>query len=138
VVIAFEPVRRLICGASKFGLRAWVTGDFVVLASSSAVVFGDRDIGAGRRQAAGMRHMSLAGPGSGEPSEEELRKWQQRAGPPDNELPVAAPLSVVLARSDDVALAIAGVQVFSTGVTFDLAVRCRVRLPGVRGMRCTS
>ena len=45
---------------------------------------------------------------------------------PDNEIPVALPINVVLARTDDVAVALLGMQVYSTGVAFELAVRTRV------------
>jgi hypothetical protein len=39
----------------------------------------------------------------------------------------------VLARGAEVVIAVAGMQVFSAGVTFDLVVRCRTRLPATRG-----
>lgn len=56
-----------------------------------------------------------------EPDEEYLR----RMGPPDNELPAAVPLNALLARTDDVAIAFLGLQVYTTGVSLDLAVRSR-------------
>jgi len=58
---------------------------------------------------------------------------RRRAGPPDNEVPCAVPISVLLARSDDVAVAVAGLRVFTTGASFDLAVRFRIRPSGLRG-----
>jgi hypothetical protein len=57
----------------------------------------------------------------GAPDPEEFRRFE----PPDNELPVAVPLNVVLARTDDVALALVGATVYSTGVAFDMVVRAR-------------
>lgn len=58
-----------------------------------------------------------------EPDEGYLR----RVGPPDNEIPVAVPVNAVLARTDDHAIALVGLQVYTTGVSMDLAVRARVR-----------
>src|SRR5262245_4026659 len=48
------------------------------------------------------------------------------SGPPDNVL--GAPLSIrfVLARTDDVAVAVTGGTVYPTGVSFDVGVRMRV------------
>ncbi|WP_324275316.1 RNA 2'-phosphotransferase [Blastococcus brunescens] len=54
---------------------------------------------------------------------------------PDNEIPVAVPLNTVLARTSDVAVALTGLQVYSTGVSFDLAFRVRSPLePAHRGL----
>ncbi|SDG56135.1 hypothetical protein [Klenkia brasiliensis] len=47
--------------------------------------------------------------------------WQ----PPDNEVPVGVPLAALLARTDDVAVALTGAQVYSTGVALDLVVTTR-------------
>lgn len=55
------------------------------------------------------------------PDEEFIR----RMSAPDNEIPVAVPLNVVLARTDDIALALLGLQVYTTGLSFDLALRAR-------------
>ncbi|SDO08130.1 hypothetical protein [Geodermatophilus sp. DSM 45219] len=49
----------------------------------------------------------------------------RRMSPPDNEVPVALPQNLLLGRTDDVAVALLGLQVYSTGVSFDLAVRAR-------------
>lgn len=49
----------------------------------------------------------------------------RRMSPPDNEVPVALPQNVLLARTDDVAVALLGLQVSSTGVAFHLTVRAR-------------
>jgi hypothetical protein len=59
---------------------------------------------------------------SGEPPDEDFFR---RMGPPENEVPVAIPVNVVLARTDDAAIALTGMQVYSTGVAFDVAVRVR-------------
>jgi hypothetical protein len=55
------------------------------------------------------------------PDEDFLR----RVNAPENEIPVALPLSVVLARTDEVAVGLFGLQVYSTGVAFTLVVRVR-------------
>ena len=52
----------------------------------------------------------------------------RRTGPPDNEVPVALPSTVLLARTDGAAVALVGLQVYSTGVAVSLAVRVRVPL----------
>ncbi|MGY2067137.1 hypothetical protein [Blastococcus sp. SYSU DS0619] len=44
---------------------------------------------------------------------------------PTNEIPVALPLNVLLARTDDAAVALIGLQVHSTGLSFTMAVRVR-------------
>jgi hypothetical protein len=49
----------------------------------------------------------------------------RRIAPPENELPVALPQNVLLARTPDVAAALLRLQVYSTGVSFDLVVRAR-------------
>jgi hypothetical protein len=49
----------------------------------------------------------------------------RRMSAPENEIPVAIPLNAVLARTDDAAIALTGLQVYTTGVSFDLAVRVR-------------
>jgi hypothetical protein len=57
----------------------------------------------------------------GDPDPDLLR----RMSAPDNEIPVAVPLNVLLARTEDVAVALLGLQVFTTGLSFDLALRSR-------------
>ena len=49
----------------------------------------------------------------------------RRMSAPENEIPVAVPLNTLLARTPDVAVALTGLQVYSTGVSFDLAFRVR-------------
>ncbi|MBB3086413.1 hypothetical protein [Geodermatophilus sabuli] len=62
-------------------------------------------------------------------SDDEIR----RMGPPENEIPVALQRNVVMARTDDVGLALLGLRVHSTGVLFDLIVRVRPSSSLVRG-----
>lgn len=50
---------------------------------------------------------------------------QRRLQPPENEVPVSLPDRLLLARTDDVAVALLGLRVFTTGVSFELAVRLR-------------
>ncbi|WP_258724080.1 hypothetical protein [Cellulomonas sp. NS3] len=47
------------------------------------------------------------------------------AGPPENEVPAPVAVHAVLARTEDVAVALVGGHVYSTGVELDLAVRRR-------------
>ena len=63
---------------------------------------------------------STLGP-DGRPTDEFLRLM----GPPANQIPAAVPLNVVLHRSDDLAIALLALQVYSTGLTFDLVARAR-------------
>lgn len=58
---------------------------------------------------------------SGEPDDD----LHRRAEPPENEVPVALPHNVLLARTDDVAVSLLGLQVCSTGVLFHVDVRVR-------------
>lgn len=51
------------------------------------------------------------------------------AGPPENELPVPVAVHAVLARTDDLVIALVGGHVWSTGVSLDLTVRVRRRDP---------
>ena len=62
----------------------------------------------------------VSGPGGGPDPE-----WFRRMMPPENEVPVALPMNTVLARTGDIALALLGLQVYSTGLSFDLTVRVR-------------
>jgi hypothetical protein len=59
-----------------------------------------------------------------EPSAEAYRlpPW---IGSPDNVLGAGVPLHLLLARTDDAAVAITGATAFPTGVSFDLAIRLR-------------
>ena len=61
------------------------------------------------------------------PRQEPERDYEQPAwiGPPANELGVAVPQRVLLARTDDVAVALLDVVAFSTGLEFAVEVRLR-------------
>ena len=49
----------------------------------------------------------------------------RRMSAPENEIPVALPLNTLIARTQDVAIALLGLQVYTTGVSLDLALRTR-------------
>ena len=51
--------------------------------------------------------------------------FYRRMSAPENEIPVALPQNLLLARSDDAAVALVGLQVYTTGVSFTLAIRVR-------------
>lgn len=72
-----------------------------------------------------LRIMWMTGEGHDGPDEDFLRRHDA----PENEIPVALPISVVLARTDDVAVALFGPQVYTTGVSFTLVVRVRPSSP---------
>jgi hypothetical protein len=57
----------------------------------------------------------------GEPDDD----LHRRIEPPENEVPVSLPRNLLLARTDDVAVALLGLQVYTTGVAFALTVRMR-------------
>ncbi len=75
-------------------------------------------------------HMShRSEPDRERPTDEMIRAWHERMGPPENEFPAGAALTVLLGRTDDVAVGITQVDVFTTGFRFTLAVRLRRPLP---------
>ncbi|WP_138760409.1 hypothetical protein [Modestobacter altitudinis] len=49
----------------------------------------------------------------------------RRFSAPENEVPATLPVSAVLTRTEHAAVTLTGVQVFSTGIGFTLAARCR-------------
>jgi hypothetical protein len=49
----------------------------------------------------------------------------RRMNKPENELPVALPMNRLLSRTPDVAVALIGLQAYSTGVAFELVARAR-------------
>jgi hypothetical protein len=71
---------------------------------------------------------SAYGDGDG-PDEDDIR----RMSAPENELPATLPVSVLLARTDDLAVGLIGLQVYSTGLSFELAVRVRPSAAGTVG-----
>ena len=52
-------------------------------------------------------------------------EFHRRMSAPENEIPVALPQNLLLAHTDDVAVALVGLQVYTTGVAFTLIVRAR-------------
>ncbi|HEY5881664.1 MAG TPA: hypothetical protein VIU11_22330 [Nakamurella sp.] len=70
-------------------------------------------------------HHHGQGPTDDEPSDEQLLDLAGRMNAPENEIPAAVPISTLLARTDDVAIALIGAQAYSAGLRFDLAVRLR-------------
>jgi hypothetical protein len=64
----------------------------------------------------------------GEPSPEDIRMWSA----PENEIPVALPLNTVLARTDDVAVALLHLSVYTTGIALELVVRMRPEVATAR------
>jgi hypothetical protein len=69
--------------------------------------------------------ISRGGTGDPPPTPEQLALWHRRISPPENELPAGVGLSVLLGRTEDTAVGITGVEAFSTGFRFRLAVRLR-------------
>ena len=61
----------------------------------------------------------------GDDDGEDPGAFLRRAMPPDNEIPVAVPLNLLLARSDDTAVAWTGTAVHSTGTAFTLLATTR-------------
>jgi hypothetical protein len=55
-------------------------------------------------------------------------------GPPDNELPGAVPFHAVLAKTDDLVVAVVGVDAHSTGMSVKIAVRLRRSDPSLHGL----
>ena len=57
----------------------------------------------------------------GEPDPELVRRMNR----PENELPTALPMNRLLSRTPDLAVALLGLQAYTTGVAFELAARAR-------------
>jgi len=60
-----------------------------------------------------------------------MDRWTRRCSPPDNEVPHGVPASVLLIRTDTLAVAVTGMSVYTTGVSIEVAIRLRVTPPGV-------
>ena len=60
-----------------------------------------------------------------EPTPERLDAWRRRTSAPDNEIPGAIPFSALLARTEDIALALTEASAHRHGMTFTLAIRLR-------------
>ena len=65
------------------------------------------------------------GRGHPEPSPEQVQAWHRKIDPPDNELPGAIPFHAVLAKTDGLAVALAGADAYSTGISIEIAIRLR-------------
>lgn len=65
--------------------------------------------------------------GDGQPSPEDLERWSRSRQQPENEVPVAVPLTAVLARTEALAVVLTSVHACSTG--FGLQVSVRLRQP---------
>ena len=52
-------------------------------------------------------------------------EFHRRMSAPENEIPVALPQNLLLARTEDAAVALVGLQVYTTGVSFTLVIRLR-------------
>jgi hypothetical protein len=77
-----------------------------------------------------MRHVPFLGGSPDENPEqrqERVRRMSVRMGPPDNELPGVVPVSRVLARTDDLVVALVDALVYSTGIQLQLVVSQRGR-----------
>ncbi|MEV0004697.1 hypothetical protein AB0H28_20785 [Micromonospora sp. NPDC050980] len=73
---------------------------------------------------------------TGEPlTPEQVRQWHRRMAPPENELPAGVGVTVLLGRTDDVAVGLTQVEAFSTGFRFTLAVRLRQARSDLAGGR---
>jgi hypothetical protein len=75
-----------------------------------------------------------AGSAEEPPTPEQVEQWRRKMSPPENEFPASVGLSVLLGRSDEVAVGLTDVGAFSTGFRFTLTVRVRqLRQRLVRG-----
>jgi hypothetical protein len=72
-----------------------------------------------------MHFDSVGGSGRDEPSEERMLAFARRINPPENEIPAAVATSALLARTDDVAIALIGAHAYTFGLRFDLVIRLR-------------
>jgi hypothetical protein len=58
-------------------------------------------------------------------SPEQLRAFQRRMGPPENEVPGAIAFRAVVGRTDEFVVAIVGADAYSTGISISIAIRLR-------------
>lgn len=77
-----------------------------------------------------MRYVLGGHDRSNPPTAEQLDAWRRRWAPPENEVPVPVPVSAVLGRTEDVAVALVGGAAYTTGLRFQVAVRLRAEPPG--------
>ena len=62
---------------------------------------------------------------------DEAEEWARRMSRPDNEIPAGVGMTALVVASDDAAVAITGVEAYSSGFRFTLAVRLRRPRPDV-------
>jgi hypothetical protein len=81
-------------------------------------------------------HYSSARVGGDDPelSPEQVQAWHRKVGAPDNELPGAIPFHAVLAKTDDLAVAVVGADAYSTGMSIKIAIRLRRSDPSRHGL----
>jgi hypothetical protein len=58
--------------------------------------------------------------------------FARRMNPPANEIPMSVAISALLARTQDVAIALVGAQAYTFGLRFDLVIRLRQEPRGER------
>ena len=73
----------------------------------------------------GMHFDSVGGAGRDGPAEERMVAFARRMNPPENEIPAAVAISALLARTQDVAIALIGGHACTFGLRFDLVIRLR-------------
>jgi hypothetical protein len=66
-----------------------------------------------------------------EPDAEAVLQMQRRMSEPDNEVPAPVPFTAVLGRTEDLAVCLAGMDAYTTGLSFRLAVRLRKARSGL-------
>ena len=81
-----------------------------------------------------MRTWSYGGGGDG-PTREQVETWRQRFTVPENELGGGTAICLLLGRTDDLAVGITTVEAYTTGFSFNLAVRLRNERVGGFGHR---
>jgi hypothetical protein len=70
--------------------------------------------------------------GHEEPTTEQNAGLLERLSRPDNEIPHPVPIAVLLAKTDDLAVAVSGVAAYTSGISFELVVRFRALPAGIR------
>jgi hypothetical protein len=59
----------------------------------------------------------------------QMQEWARRRRAPDNEIPAVVPLSLLLGRNEDTAVALTCIRVFSRGLLLEMAIRLRTTPP---------
>src|SRR6478672_7856463 len=84
-----------------------------------------------------MHFASGGGSGRDDASEERMLALARRMNTPENEIPQAVATSALLARTDDVAIALIGAHAYTFGLRFDLVIRLRHEPRGAMAHRPT-